>query len=284
MGLRLKVIFIPIILCLLLFNNCTSFAKSKPSQKDFDLLNEYKLLYTDLINFWTWGYKSFYMFDITSDARATGIINLHQGAIMQTGLSSDVAIIEDGFFKIRLENDKTGFTRSGEFYIDGQGNLVSPRGYSFYDNINLGENFLSDTLKISRDGKITVNIVTNSSTLTETDAGQLVLYKIPAEILSHYKDAVYVIKDGVEYHEEIADNGYLLQGFLEMSNFSLMDLLLRMYYILFVIEPGLIANTEFKKEIMRQMLNSYIDINRAEETYEKTTNIAQLSPYLRYDY
>lgn len=85
-----------------------------------NLLNEYNLLYTDLMNLRTWGYRSFFNND---SFQANENINTSQGAINITNIVYHFAIVGEGFFKIKLEDNLIGYTRSGEFSIDSNGNI-----------------------------------------------------------------------------------------------------------------------------------------------------------------
>jgi flagellar basal body rod protein FlgF len=216
---------------------------------DNNLLHEYTLLHTDLSNIKTWGYKSFFN---SESNKASENINVSRGSFVWTGLETDCAIAGEGFFKIRLENGLAGYTRSGDFIIDYDGNIVtSDNKYFLYDNIWLGESFLFDTLKITKDHNVYIDVPDKNGNRTETRVGELLTYNIPGELLSHYKDAVYVIKDNAEYTEEIIFDTTIYQGILEYSNVHIMPTVLRMYYILSVINENLIPNKEFKKELLK---------------------------------
>jgi flagellar basal body rod protein FlgF len=227
--------------CISAFLSCFVYADNN------DLLNDYKLLYIDLINLRTWGYKSFFNNELN---RSDGKININQGILFTTEVKSHVSIVGEGFFKIRLENGLIGFTRSGDFSFDENGNIVTPRGYPLYDNICLEGVFLPDTIRITSDHKIYVSILENNN-VTEVQVGQLLTYKIPSEYLNHYKESIYVIKENIKYVEEITFNNHIVQGTLESSNFNPLSVILRLYYILSVIENNLISNVEFKKELLK---------------------------------
>ncbi|UNC91769.1 flagellar basal-body rod protein FlgG [Candidatus Contubernalis alkaliaceticus] len=52
-----------------------------------------------------------------------------QGIIRETRSDLDFAIDGDGFFRVRLPDGSEAFTRNGNFYRDGAGNLVTAQGY-----------------------------------------------------------------------------------------------------------------------------------------------------------
>lgn len=56
-------------------------------------------------------------------------MNPSQGSLSFTGLSTDVAIQGKGWFIVEGEGGQRGYTRAGNFYLDGEGNLVSSNGW-----------------------------------------------------------------------------------------------------------------------------------------------------------
>ncbi|MDR0320780.1 MAG: hypothetical protein LBI28_04685 [Treponema sp.] len=227
---------------------------------DNDLLNEYRLLYADISNIMTIGYKSHFNNQYN---RAYEIINMAQGSLYVTEMPSDVAITGEGYFKIRLENDAIGWTRAGSFIIDENGNIITNQRYYLYDNINLPELSLPETLKITRDGNIYVSTVEGWE-IVEVYVGQLLIYNVPSELLVRYNNIIYVIKDGAEYNEELSDSR-VFQGSLEMSNVILSPVIMRMYYILSVINESYISNIELKKELLKIQIESMAHNSLPEE-------------------
>ena len=102
------------------------------------LFNEYCILYNDLVNFDTFGYKS--SWDINNN-KGSDVINLSQGALTRYGFDTSFAILKEGFFKIKLENDIIGYTRYGDFHIgfgdsESEFTLKTGRyGYKLYDPV-----------------------------------------------------------------------------------------------------------------------------------------------------
>jgi len=60
-----------------------------------------------------------------------------QGDLSSTGNPLDFAIQGSGFFQILLPNGQTGYTRSGSFQPDAQGNLVTANGDALQPAINI---------------------------------------------------------------------------------------------------------------------------------------------------
>jgi flagellar basal body rod protein FlgF len=225
---------------------------------DNDLLNDYKLLYIDLLNIKTWGYKSFYNNDLN---RSNGKINISQGAIQLTENNFNCAIHGEGFFKIRLENNFAAYTRNGQFKVDTDGVLVTSQGYPLYESICLGESFLPQSFKITRDHNIYINTADENQRIVEIKLGQLLTYKIPSENLEHYEDAIYIIKEDTEYEEELTFDNFIINGALELSNYELLSVILRMYYILSVLDENIIPNIEFKRELLRIQIEKMANNN-----------------------
>lgn len=248
-----------------------------------ELLNEYKLLYTDLENLYTYGYKSYYSQEIN---RATPIINAGQGSLQQTDVTTDFAIIGDGFFKVKLDNDKIGYTRNGQFKIDAHGELRTINGVSLFEPVVFPEYFIPETIKINSDRYIFVSIPKSNAELIELNVGKLNIYKIPIELLEHYKDGIYILKKNTD-NETIIDDSKILNEFLEMSNYNLLAVLLRMYYILSKPNNKLISNVEFKKELTKSIIDNIINTEKytiEEYNHRKWLMETTFVPFLRYDY
>ena len=54
---------------------------------------------------------------------------MSQGNLTSTEKEYDLAIRGEGFFRIRLPDGRTGYTRDGSFELDGQGQMVTREGY-----------------------------------------------------------------------------------------------------------------------------------------------------------
>jgi len=257
-----------------------------------ELLSEYKLLYTDLENLYTFGYKSYFSPELT---RAIPIINAAQGSLQQTDVYSDFAIMGDGFFKIKLDNNIIGYTRNGSFRINSDGELVTRDGFSLFEPIIFPDPFLPETVKINKERYIFISFLKNGE-ISELKVGKLNLYIPPIELLEHYKDGIYILKENTD-KEIIIDDGEIpgefnfhrriVHKFLELSNYSLSAVLLRMYYILLKPDNTLISNIEYKKELLKMIIDKLIKTEKY--TMEEHNHIKGLMgtifvPFLRYDY
>ncbi len=63
----------------------------------------------------------------------TPYINFQQGDIEHTGNPLDLAIVGEGFFKVKTPNG-IAYTRAGDFTLDSQRRLVTPQGYPVLAN------------------------------------------------------------------------------------------------------------------------------------------------------
>jgi flagellar basal body rod protein FlgG len=247
-------------------------------------LDEYKLLCTDIENINTFGYKSYYSLELN---RAASVINNTQGSLMHTDNYFNCAIVGEGFFKLKLDNG-IGYTRNGEFRINGYGELlVSTSGLPFYDPVYLPEYNLPETLNITKNGEIYVSIV-HKGEITETYIGKIERYNIPLELLVYYEHGIYKLNNDLYNEEIVAEDiifhaNIILNRFLESSNCDTLSIFLRMYYILLQLDSKLIANVEFKREIVKMLIERILNINT--ENYIRITNaVEKFAPFLRYDY
>ncbi len=62
--------------------------------------------------------------------------NFAQGTLLETGLSTDFAIIGNGFFTIRMNDGNIAYTRNGNFKLNEENQLVTMEGYLVLDEIN----------------------------------------------------------------------------------------------------------------------------------------------------
>jgi flagellar basal body rod protein FlgG len=268
------------------------FLKNTISANDL-LLEEYKLLYIDLMNINTYGYKSYYNHELH---RAENVINNSQGIPTFTDVNTDIAIIGDGFIKIKLNDNLIGYTRYGSFKIDEYGELIIQDGFSLNDPIYLPEYFLPDTLKINQDHAIYVTVADRGEILI----GYLKTYMVPMHMLEHYRNGIYILREQAN-DIEFNDNR-IFNKFLESSNLYILSVLLRMYYILTIVDENIVPNIEFKKDLIKMQLSKMANTNYILENkiirkltepedfaYDQlikdwTSFLKSILPFIRYDY
>jgi flagellar basal body rod protein FlgF len=249
---------------------------------DNDLLDEYKLLYTDLQNIQTYGYKSFYNSQLN---KATTNINLDQGAIEMTGYTLNCAILnkqseQSVFFKIRLENNRIAYTRNGEFKFNSEGELVTKQGYSLFAPIYLGDTFLPDTFNVRQDHSIYVKYANGE----EKNIGKLLIYKVQENMLEHFTDSIYTVKNNQANADVLVFENDIIGGALEMSNFPLLPVLLRLYYILSNANEQIIPNLEFKKNLVKIQIEKEANRQPNDHVDVDLNYLEQILPFIKYDY
>ncbi|GAA6799089.1 flagellar basal-body rod protein FlgG [Helicobacter pylori] len=146
-----------------------------------------------------------------------------QGSPKETENNLDVAITGKGFFQVQLPDGTTAYTRSGNFKLDEQGNIVTSEGYLLIPQITLPED--TTQVNIGVDGTVSV---TQGLQTTSNVIGQITLANFvnPAGLHS-MGDNLFSITNASG--EAIVGNpdsqglGKLRQGFLELSNVRLVE-------------------------------------------------------------
>ncbi len=80
--------------------------------------------------------------------------DLAQGALRPTERQLDFAIVGTGYFRIRLDDGSTAYTRDGVFALDGDNNLVTLSGDRVEPGLDLPVDF--SEMRIAADGTVTV--------------------------------------------------------------------------------------------------------------------------------
>jgi flagellar basal-body rod protein FlgG len=101
---------------------------------------------------------------------ASNEIVFTQGDFSETDNPLDVVIQGNGFFQVLQPNGSLAYTRSGQFHMDANGNLVDPNGNLLQPNITLPQN--AQSITIATDG--TVSYTLPNQTAAQT-AGQIQL-------------------------------------------------------------------------------------------------------------
>ena len=151
-----------------------------------------------------------------------------QGNYQETGNELDMAIEGDGFFQVLLSDGSTGYTRSGAFKLDSNGNIVTSDGYALQPAINIP----SDTTQITITADGTVSVI-QAGQPTSTPVGNIELasFSNPAGLdaigrnLFKETDASGAATTAAPGSDGI---GTISQGFLEMSNVSVVEEMVNM--------------------------------------------------------
>lgn len=141
-----------------------------------------------------------------------------QGSITQTEKDYDIAIRGEGFFRIRLPDGRTAYTRDGSFETDAQGQLVTADGYIVEPGITVPQN--AQKVTISALGQVQVQVAGQTEL---QDLGQIQLSRfINKTGLESLGDNLFIETpasgaptDGTAGTEGF---GNLQQGFLEDAN------------------------------------------------------------------
>ena len=142
----------------------------------------------------------------------------HQGSLIQTESTLDLAIEGDGFFQVTRPGGQIAYTRAGNFRVDNEGRMVTVDGYQVEPAISIPTN--ATYVTISPNGMVSVQ--TAGSTATQ-DVGQLTLANFvnPSGLLAIGRtqflptDASGEAITGQPGQEGL---GTLASGFLEASN------------------------------------------------------------------
>lgn len=151
-----------------------------------------------------------------------------QGDFQNTQNELDWAIEGDGFFQIELPNGDTGYSRSGEFKLDADGRIVNPDGFLLIPEMTVPTDTIS--ISVGLDGTVSV-IQAGDATPIEIGTVQLARFVNPAGLRSLGKNLYSSTNaSGDEITGTPGENGFgtLAQGFLEMSNVSVVDEMVNM--------------------------------------------------------
>ncbi len=150
------------------------------------------------------------------------------GNINQTGSELDIAIEGDGFFQIQMPDGTTSYSRAGAFKKDSQGRVVNSDGYPLLPEVVIPNN--ATRVTIGNDGTVSV-LQSGQATPTSIGTIQLATFSNPAGLSSLGKN-LYQVTDssGAATTGTPGQNGIgtMSQGFLEMSNVSVMEEMVNM--------------------------------------------------------
>jgi len=146
-----------------------------------------------------------------------------QGNMENTKNELDLAIEGDGFFQIILPNGETAYTRDGSFKLDSDGRIVNSDGFALEPEISIPSDALS--ISVGIDGTVSV-LQAGDSTPSEIGTIELARFVNPAGLISTGRN-LYITSEasGDEMTDTPGEDGLgsIAQGFLEMSNVSVVD-------------------------------------------------------------
>lgn len=147
-----------------------------------------------------------------------------QGNFQETTNPLDLAIEGDGFFQIEMPNGELAYTRAGSFKLDSEGTVINSEGMSLSPGIVIPSNSIE--ISIGSDGTIsTLNGDTNVVEVLGSSV-QLARFSNPAGLkaIGHSLFTPTVSSgDATEAAPGSSGIGLLAQGFLELSNVSIVE-------------------------------------------------------------
>ena len=151
-----------------------------------------------------------------------------QGDFQQTKNELDIAIEGDGFFQIIQPTGEIAYSRDGAFKMDRDGRIVTSDGFLLEPEITIPSDSIS--LSIGLDGTVSV-LQAGSNAPTEIGTINIARFVNPAGLHSIGRN-LYLPTDasGDAIVGTAGEDGLgsLAQGFLEMSNVSVVDEMVKM--------------------------------------------------------
>ncbi|MCD6560829.1 MAG: flagellar basal-body rod protein FlgG [Deltaproteobacteria bacterium] len=151
-----------------------------------------------------------------------------QGSYQQTQSELDTAIEGDGFFQVLQPNGDVAYTRAGSFKIDSDGRIVTSDGFVMEPEISIPSD--STSISIGTDGTVSV-LQAGETEPSEIGTIQLAKFINPAGLHSIGRN-LYLSSaaSGDAITGTGGENGFgtITQGYLEMSNVSVVDEMVNM--------------------------------------------------------
>ncbi len=151
-----------------------------------------------------------------------------QGDFQQTKNELDIAIEGEGFFQILQPNGETAYSRDGAFKMDRDGRIVTSDGFVMEPEITIPSDSIS--LSIGLDGTVSV-LQPGSNAPTEIGTITVARFVNPAGLHSIGRNLYLPTNASGDAIVGTAGEdglGTLAQGFLEMSNVSVVDEMVKM--------------------------------------------------------
>lgn len=156
-----------------------------------------------------------------------------QGHVTATNNPLDLAIENqgingDGFFQVTLPDGTTAYTRDGAFKLSSDGQMVTSDGFALEPPIAFGQDVVS--INVSSDGNVET---LQAGETASANVGQIELAKFinPAGLRSIGKNLLIETEaSGPPINGQPNTEGFgrISQGFLELSNVSVVDELVNM--------------------------------------------------------
>jgi len=151
-----------------------------------------------------------------------------QGELQNTKNELDLAIEGNGFFQITQPDGEIAYSRAGSFKVDGQGRIVNSDGFLMEPEITIPADTTS--ISVGLDGTISV-MQAGSQTPTEIGSISLARFVNPAGLSSAGRNLYTPTEaSGDAITGTAGEDGFgsIAQGFLELSNVSVVDEMVNM--------------------------------------------------------
>ena len=146
-----------------------------------------------------------------------------QGNLVSTNNTYDLAVQGKGFFRVRLPNSQTAYTRAGNFQLSPEGQIVTADGYVVEPGLTVPNNAIGVTINAS--GQVLAKI---DGQVTPTTVGQLELSLFPNEGGLEAIGNNMLLEtpaSGTASNGKPGATGYgtLLQGYVEAANVNAVE-------------------------------------------------------------
>jgi len=149
--------------------------------------------------------------------------NASPGTLQTTGNPLDIALTQDGFFAVQVEDGGEAYTRQGRMQVDADGYLVNMNGQKFMSSdqahINVGTRYRSTYL--TTDGGVYVQDQNGDQHFV----AQLKVVNPPSTDLSRRPDGLFQSSEQWLPH---ADNLAMKEGAVETSNVNVAQSMVEM--------------------------------------------------------
>lgn len=154
--------------------------------------------------------------------------NFSEGSIQNTGAPLDLAIEGRGFFQITLPDGSLGYSRTGSFQLNQDGQIVDPQGFALEPAITIPEDATNVTIGV--DGTVSVSRQGDTAP-TQVGSIQLVNFANPAGLEARGNNLyLETASSGAATQGTPGENGLgaTVQGALENSNVSVVEEMVNM--------------------------------------------------------
>jgi flagellar basal-body rod protein FlgG len=151
-----------------------------------------------------------------------------QGDYQQTQNELDMAIEGDGFFQVLQPNGEVAYTRAGTFKLDSEGRIVTSDGFIMEPEITIPDD--STMISIGTDGTVSV-LRAEETEFTEVGTIELARFTNPAGLNSIGRNLYLPTSaSGDPITGTAGEDGFgtIAQGYLEMSNVSVVEEMVNM--------------------------------------------------------